>query len=44
METQKKNEEHNEVIQQVEEENYDTEEKSDESSISDFVLPPFFEE
>ena len=44
METQKKTEEHNEVIQQVEEENYDTEEKSDESSISDFVLPPFFEE
>ena len=45
-EEQKKNEENKEVRQQVqvEEEHYDTEEKSDESSMSDFVLPPFFEE
>ena len=41
---QKKNEEDKEVKQQFEEEHYDTEEKSNESSMSDFVLPPFFEE
>ena len=44
VEVEKKTEEKKEVKYQIEEEDRDTEEKSDESSISDFVLPPFFEE
>ena len=44
VEVEKKTEEKKEVKYQIEEEDHDTEERSDESSISDFVLPPFFEE
>jgi len=44
VEVEKKTEEKKEVKHQIEEEDHDTEERSDESSISDFVLPPFFEE
>ena len=44
VEVEKKTEEKKEVKHQIEEEDRDTEERSDESSISDFVLPPFFEE
>ena len=44
VEVEKKTEEKTEVKHQIEEEDHDTEERSDESSISDFVLPPFFEE
>ena len=44
VELEKKTEEKKEVKHQIEEEDHDTEERSDESSISDFVLPPFFEE
>ena len=44
VEVEKKTEEKKEVKHQIEEEDHDTEERSDESSISDFFLPPFFEE
>ena len=44
VEVEKKTEEKKEVKHQIEEEDHDIEERSDESSISDFVLPPFFEE
>ena len=44
VEVEKKTKEKKEVKHQIEEEDHDTEERSDESSISDFVLPPFFEE
>ena len=44
VEVEKKTEKKKEVKHQIEEEDRDTEERSDESSISDFVLPPFFEE
>ena len=44
VEVEKKTEEKKEVKHQIEEEDHETEERSDESSISDFVLPPFFEE
>ena len=43
-EVQKKTEENKEIRRQVQEENDDMEENSDESIMSDFVLPPFFEE